>query len=162
VLGLATKGAAQGAPTAALENTIARTVQGQPTTLNDLGRDVTTGAVAGAAFPVALKAAQAPFRVMAPTAGTGIPKKLRGDEYTDTEIAQQANAANRAAGLAEKPTAASLAASRGYTGSITEQQDRALADLIEANSRIDSMLSQPDLAFIPLSDSRNLASQLRS
>ena len=162
LLGLAAKGAAQGAPTAALENTVARTVQGQPTTLSDLGRDVTTGAVAGAAFPVAVKAAQAPFRVMAPTAGTGVPKKLRGDEYTDTEIAQQANAANRAAGLAEKPTAASLAASRGYTGSITEQQDRALADLIEANSRIDSMLSQPDLAFIPLSDSSNLASQLRS
>ena len=44
VLGLAAKGAAQGAPTAAIENTIARTVQGQPTTLSDLGRDVAIGA----------------------------------------------------------------------------------------------------------------------
>jgi hypothetical protein len=162
VLGLAAKGAAQGAPTAAIENTVARTVQGQPTTLSDLGRDLATGAVAGGAFPVAVKAAQAPFRVMAPTAGAGVPKKLRGEDFEDTAIAQEKNAANRAAGLAEKPTAASLIASRGYTGSITQQQDRALADLIEANSRIDSMLSQPDLAFIPLSDSRNLASQLRS
>ena len=162
VLGLAAKGAAQGAPTAAIENTVARTVQSQPTTLSDLGRDLATGAVAGGAFPVAVKAAQAPFRVMAPTAGVGVPKKLRGEDFEDTAIAQEKNAANRAAGLAEKPTAASLIASRGYTGSITQQQDRALADLIEANSRIDSMLSQPDLAFIPLSDSRNLASQLRS
>lgn len=162
VLGLAAKGAAQGAPTAAIENTVARTVQGQPTTLSDLGRDLATGAAAGGAFPVAVKAAQAPFRVMAPTAGAGVPKKLRGEDFEDTAIAQEKNAANRAAGLAEKPTAASLIASRGYTGSITQQQDRALADLIEANSRIDSMLSQPDLAFIPLSDSRNLASQLRS
>lgn len=157
------KSATTGAVTAPIENSASRYVQGQPTTRQDVTRDMTLGALLGGGTPVVGKIAQVPFRMMmAPTSGAGVVRRLRAPEYTDTEIAQQANAANRAAGRVEKPTAASSAASRGYTGSITQQQDRALADLVKANSRIDSMLSQPDLALIPLSDSTNLAGQLRS
>ena len=156
------KSATTGAVTAPIENSASRYVQGQPTTRQDVTRDMTLGALLGGGTPVVGKIAQLPFRVLAPTAGSGIPRKLRTPEYTDTETAQRVNAANRAAGRAEKPTSASSAASRGYTGSITQQQDRALSDLTEANSRIDSMLSEPNLTAIPLSDSKNLANQLRS
>ena len=156
------KSATTGAVTAPIENSASRYVQGQPTTRQDVTRDMILGALLGGGTPVVGKIAQLPFRVLAPTAGSGIPRKLRTPEYTDTETAQRVNAANRAAGRAEKPTSASSAASRGYTGSITQQQDRALSDLTEANSHIDSMLSEPNLTAIPLSDSKNLANQLRS
>ena len=154
--------ATTGATVAPIENSASRYVQGQPTTRQDVTRDMTLGALLGGGTPVVGKIAQLPFRVAAPTAGSGIPSKLRTPEYTDTETAQRVNAANRASGRAEKPTSASSAASRGYTGSIKQQQDLALADLAEANSRIDSMLSEPNLTAIPLSDSKNLANQLRS
>jgi len=154
--------AVTGAVVAPIENSASRYVQGQPTTFKDFQRDMTLGALLGGATPAAGKILQLPFRLMAPTSGSRIPKILRAPEYADTETAQRANASNRAAGRAEKPTSASSAASRGYTGSISQQQDRALADLTKANNRIDLMLDDLTIAAIPLSDSTNLANQLRS
>jgi len=159
--GLAAKGAAQGAPTAALENTVARTVQGQPTTLSDLGRDVATGAVAGAAFPVVAKGGQTALRrVVAPTSGSGLVAWLRNAESIDTKARQELNASLRAKGLPEIPSTASTAAKRGVSGSIEQQQDQVKAGVDLANTRIRDAVSQENLQSINVSNVPDLVRRL--
>jgi len=161
VLGLAAKGAAQGAPTAAIENTIARTVQGQPTTLSDLGRDTVTGAVAGAAFPVVAKGGQTALRrVVAPTSGSGLVAWLRNAESIDTKAQQELNASLRAKGLPEIPSTASTAAKRGVSGSIEQQQDQVKTGVDLANTRIRDAVSQSNLQSISVSNGPDLVRRL--
>lgn len=159
--GLAAKGAAQGAPTAAIENTVARTVQGQPTTLSDLGRDAATGAVAGAAFPVVAKGGQTALRrVVAPTSGSGLVAWLRNAESIDTKAQQELNASLRAKGLPEIPSTASTAAKRGVSGSIEQQQDQVKAGVDLANTRIRDAVSQENLQSINVSNVPDLVRRL--
>jgi len=161
MLGLAAKGAAQGAPTAALENTIARTMQGQPTTLSDVGRDLATGAVAGAAFPVVAKGGQTALRrVVAPTSGSGLVAWLRNAESIDTKAQQELNASLRAKGLPEIPSTASTAAKRGVSGSIEQQQDQVKAGVDLANTRIRDAVSQENLQSINVSNVPDLVRRL--
>lgn len=161
MLGLAAKGAAQGAPTAAIENTVARTVQGQPTTAGDIGRDLVTGAAAGAAFPVAAKGGQTALRrVVAPTSGSGLVAWLRNAESIDTKAQQELNASLRAKGLPEIPSTASTAAKRGVSGSIEQQQDQVKAGVDLANTRIRDAVSQENLQSINVSNVPDLVRRL--
>ena len=161
MLGLAAKGAAQGAPTAAIENTVARTVQGQPTTLSDLGRDLATGAAAGGAFPVVAKGGQTALRrVVAPTSGSGLVAWLRNAESIDTKAQQELNASLRAKGLPEIPSTASTAAKRGVSGSIEQQQDQVKAGVDLANTRIRDAVSQENLQSINVSNVPDLVRRL--
>lgn len=161
MLGLAAKGSAQGAPTAAIENTIARTVQGQPTTAGDIGRDLATGAVAGAAFPVVAKGGQTALRrVVAPTSGSGLVAWLRNAESIDTKAQQELNASLRAKGLPEIPSTASTAAKRGVSGSIEQQQDQVKAGVDLANTRIRDAVSQKNLQSINVSNVPDLVRRL--
>lgn len=161
-LGLAVKGAAVGAPTAAIENTINRAVQGQGISLQDIGQDLTLGALIGGAARVAPKVAQLPFRKAAPRAGEGIPVRVRQKEYVDDPRRLLDNTADRAAGRPETSSPASVAASRGYTGTINDQLDQASAGIVEASKRIEEGLSKSDVSTIPLSDTGNLTQQLDS
>ena len=161
MLGLAAKGAAQGAPTAAIENTVARTVQGQPTTAGDIGRDLVTGAAAGAAFPVVAKGGQTALRrVVAPTSGSGLVAWLRNAESIDTKAQQELNASLRAKGLPEIPSTASTAAKRGVSGSIEQQQDQVKAGVDLANTRIRDAVSQENLQSINVSNVPDLVRRL--
>ena len=161
MLGLAAKGAAQGAPTAAIENTVARTVQGQPTTAGDIGRDLVTGAAAGAAFPVVAKGGQTALRrVVAPTSGSGLVAWLRNAESIDNKAQQELNASLRAKGLPEIPSTASTAAKRGVSGSIKQQQDQVKAGVDLANTRIRDAVSQENLQSINVSNVPDLVRRL--
>ena len=151
ILGLAAKGAATGAPTAAIENTISRAVQGQGTNLQDVGQDLTLGALMGGVTRAVPKVAQLPFRKAAPSAGEGIPVRVRQPEYGDDPRRLLDNTADRAAGRPEMASPASIAASRGYTGTIDQQLDQASAGIVEASKRIDAGLSKSDILTIPLS-----------
>jgi hypothetical protein len=161
-LGLAAKGAAVGAPTAVIENTVSRAVQGQDTSLQDVGQDLTLGALMGGATRVAPKVVQLPFRKAAPRAGEGIPVRVRQPEYGDDPRRLLDNTADRAAGRPETSSPASVAASRGYTGTINDQLDQVSAGIVEASKRIDAGLSKSDVSTIPLSDTDNLTQQLDS
>ena len=161
-LGLAAKGAAVGAPTAVIENTVSRAVQGQDTSLQDVGQDLTLGALMGGVTRVAPKVVQLPFRKAAPRAGEGIPVRVRQPEYGDDPRRLLDNTADRAAGRPETSSPASVAASRGYTGTINDQLDQASAGIVEASNRIEAALSKSDVSTIPLSDTDNLTQQLDS
>ena len=100
--------------------------------------------------------AQTTFRA----ATKGLPARLRSKEYTVTPDAERAQAKARQAGRPETPSTAQSAADMGYTGTIKEQQVKALSAIQKASTRLDAMLAPDDLKPIPISDAKNVERRL--
>ena len=138
------KSAATGAVVAPIENTVVRTTQGQPTTGKELLQEATMGTLLGGATPLAVKAAQVPFRVVARTVDSGLPAWLRKSESIDTASSQAERAGQRQKGRPETRQTNQTLAALGTTGNIAQQQDKVLAQVTEANKRIREAVTPPD------------------
>lgn len=157
---LMARGAAQGAPINVIEGQASRTFQHQPTTIGDIGRDATLGALVGAGVPLAGNIVQSPLRAMAPDTGRGVPEWLRRRD-TRTTAAQQRQDVNRQiSGSDPRQSTSSFLAEGGYTGTLQEQQLAVKLDIDEANRRIREAVSQDATLDIPISDAKNLSDEL--
>lgn len=154
------KSAATGAVVAPLENTGVRITQGQPTTGKELLQEATMGTLLGGATPLAVKAAQVPFRVVARTVDSGLPAWLRKSESIDTAALQAERAGQRQKGRPETRQTNKTLAALGTTGNIAEQQDQVLSQVNTANANVRMAVSASDVKNINLSNSADLVRRL--
>ena len=157
---LMARGAAQGAPINVIEGQASRTFQHQPTTIGDIGRDATLGALMGAGVPLAANIAQLPLRKMAPDAGRGVPEWLRRRDTHTTAARQRQDVNRQVAGGVPKQSTSSFLAEGGYTGTLQEQQLAVKLDIDAVNRRIREAVSQDGHLDIPISDAKNLSDEL--
>ena len=154
------KGAATGAAVAPIENTVVRWTQGQPTTGKELLQEATMGMLLGGATPLAVKAAQVPFRVVARTVDSGLPAWLRKSESIDTASSQAERAGQRQKGRPETRQTNQTLAALGTTGNIKQQQDQVLSQVNTANANVRTAVSASGVKDINLSNSPDLVRRL--
>ena len=154
------KSAATGAVVAPIENTVVRTTQGQPTTGRELLQEATMGTLLGGATPLAVKAAQVPFRVVARTVDSGLPAWLRKSESIDTASSQAERAGQRQKGRPETRQTNQTLAALGTTGNIKQQQDQVLSQVNTANTNVRTAVSASGVKDINLSNSPDLVRRL--